>query len=200
MQQQDGATRRKVRTRVRDARVDSGLEARCIDSARHLSDGFRQTAPPFALEPLLKHFEVMQVRERPLDRDACLRFDSGRLFIEVNSLYSVACRRAAIAHEIGHLIVSRCTRDGESHWGHCDRRIENLCDRLAVELLAPSWAVRLYLGTNRRLGGSECSIKKLILRRSAATFGLPAEMMALRGFKHGKGADVSVKVIDRSSL
>jgi len=156
------------------------LEARCIKAARHLSGVFRRSSPPFSLEPLLDHFEVTQVRERPLDIDACLRFDSGKFFIEVNSLYSLACRRAAIAHEIGHLIVSQCTRDGNPDWGHHDETIENLCDRIARELLAPAWAIRRYLRCSKRLWGTRDSLEKPIIRKAAALFGLPVETISLR--------------------
>lgn len=153
--------------------VDADLEARCVSAARRLSDGFRKSAPPFCLEPLLKHFEVRRVRERPLDRDACLRVDSGGLFIEVNSLYSLSCRRAAIAHEIGHLIVDCCTREGNSEWGCHDKGIESLCDRLAAELLAPMWAIRRYLGRAR-------SEDRQRSRKAASIFAVPVEILSLR--------------------
>src|SRR5271157_1031739 len=131
--------------------MDAKLEERCIDAARQLTDQFRQSSPPFSVQPLLNHFEVRQVRERPLDRDACLKLDSGGLFIEVNSLYPAAVRRMGVAHEIGHLIVGDCSQRGCLDWGHHDKGIEDLCDRLAGLLLAPSWAVRRYLRANNKV-------------------------------------------------
>jgi len=159
-------------------RLGGRWEARCVDTARRLSDGFRHSLPPFPLEPLLEHFEVREVRERALDRDACLYLDAGGLFVEVNSLYSLACRRAAIAHEIGHLIVDRCTPEKNSHWGCLNKGVEDLCDRLAAELLAPAWAVRRYLASER-LGGRPHSSKRLTLRKAAAIFGVPAGILSL---------------------
>src|SRR5882672_3687658 len=125
--------------------IDARLERRCLIAAEGLTNEFRRSVPPFSLDPLLKHFEIARVTERPLDRDACLKQSSEGLYIEVNSLYSKAIRRVGVAHEIGHLIVNQCLPSGHSHWGHHDRRLENLCDRLAVVLLAPRWAIRRFL-------------------------------------------------------
>jgi len=163
---------------VAKKRLGSRLEARCVDTARRLSDGFRRSVPPFSLEPLLEHFEVREVRERPLDRDACLCLDTGGLFIEVNSLYSLPCRRAAIAHEIGHLIVDWCAPERSSHWRYHNKGVEKLCDRLAAELLAPAWAVRRFLGSER-LGSRPHLRKRLKLTNAAAVFGVPAEILLL---------------------
>jgi hypothetical protein len=160
--------------------MDARLEERCIDAARQITDRFRQSAPPFPLQPLLNHFEVRQLRERPLDCDACLRLDSGGLFIEVNSLYSSAVQRMGIAHEIGHLIVGHCSQRGRLHWGHHDKWIEDLCDQLAGLLLAPSWAVRQYLRVDSKLSRRRDLILKSVLRKAATIFGLPAETVSLR--------------------
>jgi Zn-dependent peptidase ImmA (M78 family) len=160
--------------------MDAKLEERCIHAARQLTDRFRQSAPPFPLQPLLNHFEVRQVRERPLDRDACLKLDSAGLFIEVNSLYSSPVRRMGIAHEIGHLIVDHCSQRGCLHWGHHDKWIEDLCDQLAGLLLAPSWAVRQYLRVDSKLSHHRDLILKPVLRKAATIFGLPVETVSLR--------------------
>jgi hypothetical protein len=160
--------------------MDAKLEERCIAAARQLTERFRQSTPPFSLQPLLEHFEVMQVRERPLDRDACLKLDSGGLFIEVNSLYSKAVRRMGIAHEIGHLIIGHCSKRGYLDWGHHDKWIEDLCDRLAGLLLAPSWAVSKYLRVDGKLSRRRDLILKPVLRKAAMIFGLPVETVSLR--------------------
>jgi Zn-dependent peptidase ImmA (M78 family) len=160
--------------------MNSTLEVRCVNTANRLSEQFRRTNPPFPLEPLLQHFKVTEVRERPLDRDACLRLDSGGFLIEVNSLYPPAVRRLGIAHEIGHLIVSHCSQHGHSHWGHHDKRIEDLCDRLAGLLLAPDWAVCWYLRRDRRPSGRRGRIGKPTLRRVASAFGMPVKAMSCR--------------------
>src|SRR2546425_10805515 len=164
---------------IRDGapRMDATLEARCIRAAQRLSERSGQSDPPISLQPLLEHFKVMQVRERPLDRDACLRLDSGDLIIEVNSLYTAARRRFGIAHEIGHLIIDQCSRTGRSHWGHDNTIIENLCDRLAGQLLAPDWAIRRYLRSDRKLGGPRNSARKPTLKGVASTFGITVKAM-----------------------
>jgi hypothetical protein len=118
-------------------RTDAGLERRCFAEVEELAKEFRLSEPPFSWGPLLRYFQITRVTERPLDRDACLKQGPEGLYIEVNSLYSKSVRRMGIAHEIGHLIVSQCSAPGNSHWGHHDGRIEDLCDRLAVILLAP---------------------------------------------------------------
>jgi hypothetical protein len=177
---QNGATQGKARAKAKDVRVQRSLEERCIGVAQQLADRFRQSVPPFSLQPLLEHFEVRQVRERPLDRDACLKLDSGGLFIEVNSLYPAAVRRIGIAHEIGHLIVGHCSRPERSHWGHHDKWIEDLCDHLAGLLLAPSWAIRSYLRVGGQLSRRGGLIPRPVLRKAATIFGLPVETISLR--------------------
>jgi Zn-dependent peptidase ImmA (M78 family) len=160
-------------------RMDATLEARCVGTAQRLSERFAQSAPPISLRPLLEHFEVMQVRERPLDREACLKLDTDGLIIEVNSLHTALRRRLGIAHEIGHLIVSCCSQDGHSHWGHYDNRIENLCDRLARQLLVPDWAIWQYLGQDQKVNSRRHTGKRS-LRQAASIFGIPVATMALR--------------------
>jgi len=154
------------------------MERRCLTTAENLASEFRHYTPPFSLGPLLKHFEIARVTERPLDRDACLKRGSEGLYIEVNSLYPMAIRRMAIGHEIGHLIVSQSSTGGHSHWGHYDKRIEDLCDRLAVVLLAPSWAVSRFLEHKHvtHLDG----FGKSILKEAALFFGMPTEMISPR--------------------
>jgi hypothetical protein len=119
-------------------RIDTRLERRCLAEAEELAREFQNSEAPLSLGPLLRHFQITRVTERPLDRDACLKRGPQGLYIEVNSLYSKSVRRMGIAHEIGHLIVSQCSAPGNSHWGHHDKRIEDLCDRLAGILLAPT--------------------------------------------------------------
>lgn len=157
----------------------SALETRCLAAAESLANRFRRSSPPFSLEPLLEHFGVTHVRERPLDRDACLKWDSGRLVIEVNSLYSLAFRRAAIAHEIGHLIVAQCSGNGGYHWGHDDKEVEILCDRLAGELLAPNWAVCRYTANTTAGGTGRRSRKRASLRKAASIFRVPVETLRM---------------------
>src|SRR5882724_3369028 len=112
-------------------KMDTALELRCIDTVRELTRLFADTAPPFSLDPLTEYLGVSEVRERLLDRDARLIDESGRLVIEVNSLFPAVRRRLSVAHEIGHLIVNRCSTDDRVSWGCHSSAIESLCTRLA---------------------------------------------------------------------
>ena len=119
--------------------MDCLLETRCLELARELCKGYADQRPPFPFDGLLERFGITAVRERPLDRDARLVRQSGKLVIEVNSLYPQARQRFSIAHELGHLIVDRCSATPDEHWGKNDPTIETLCDRLASEILSPDW-------------------------------------------------------------
>jgi hypothetical protein len=177
-----GSQSEKLSGVLRKSRADTKLEARCIKAANQLSERFRPASPPFPLEPLLEHFKITEVRERPLDRDAWLRVNAGGFFIEVNILYPPPVRRFGIAHEIAHLIVSNCSRGGHTHWGHHDVRVEDLCDRLAGLLLAPDWAVCRYLGQDGRSNLCRGRTGKRTLRSAASLFGIPVKAMSFRAF------------------
>src|SRR5258708_1079676 len=124
--------------------MNSLLAARCIDEVRELTRLYLGSSPPSSLTPLVEHFGIAEVRETPLHRHARLFLQSSPLFIEVNSLFPSARRRLSIAHEIGHLIVDRCSTDSKGSWGREDPAIEALCDRLAGGILAPDWALRKH--------------------------------------------------------
>lgn len=157
------------------------LRARCLCTANRLSRGFEASTPPFPLQPLLDHFDVTYVRKRPLDRDACLKLDAGELVIEVNSLYSSVVQRFSIAHEVGHLVVSQCSRGERSGWERQDDEwIEGLCDQLAGRLLAPDWAIFKYLGNQVAQNDSHSCISKASLQRAAVKFAVPLRVMAMR--------------------
>jgi hypothetical protein len=139
-QRQSDGKRTSILLEPEPLNIDTRLERRCLAKVEELAKEFRDSEPPFSLGPLLRYFQITRVTERPLDRDACLKRGPQGLYIEVNSLYSKSVRRMGIAHEIGHLIVSQCSAPGNSLGGHHDKRIEDLCDRLAAILLAPSRA------------------------------------------------------------
>jgi Zn-dependent peptidase ImmA (M78 family) len=158
------------------------LESDCLCAARELSRLFARSTPPFCASWLAERFGVSEVRERPLDRDARLIRESGRLFIEVNSLFPNTRRRLSIAHEIGHLIVDRCSPMGQSHWGHENPIIESLCDRLAEHLLAPDWAVRVHFQNEPELSAWQHPIRCSSVLTGAAKFGISVDAMASRVF------------------
>ena len=162
--------------------IEAGLEQRSVAFATRLTDRLRYRSLPFPLTPLLDYFEINDVRERPLDRDACLRVASGSFLIEVNSLYPLSVRRLGIAHEIGHLVVERCVRNGQSSLGkHCDPRIEGMCDRVARLLLTPDWALSLYLRRYRdHANRAKRQAPKPTITNAAKAFGIPEKAMRLR--------------------
>ena len=156
------------------------LEAKCLDLARELAQSYSDLAPPFSLQPLIEHFGIERVRERPLDRDACLRAESGRLFIDVNSMYPLVRRRLSIAHEIGHLIVKECSP--EELWGNADPATEALCNRLAGTLLAPELALRRYFESASTLSDWQDPIRCSTVVAAASAFGISVDAMAARVF------------------
>jgi hypothetical protein len=162
--------------------MNTGLELDCIDAARKLSHLFINATPPFSVDPLAKHFGVSEVRERPLDRDACLTRESGRLVIEVNSLFPRVRQRLSVAHEIGHLIVDYCSPDRGSHWGHYDSEVESLCNRLAGQLLAPDWALRRHFEQDCGLADWRHSIRCSTILAAASKFGISVDAAASRIF------------------
>lgn len=115
--------------------MESQLESRCIEYLRELSRLYGGSTLSCSLTALLEHFEIAEVRERPLDCDARLVRQFGRLIIEVSSLHPRARQPLSVAHELGHLIVDRCSATPNRHWGKDDPTIESLCDRLASTIL-----------------------------------------------------------------
>lgn len=156
------------------------LEARCLDLARELAQSYSDLTPPFSLKPLIEHFGIEGVRERPLDRDACLRAEAGRLFIDVNSMYPLVRRRLSIAHEIGHLIVKECSP--EVPWGDADPATEALCNRLAGTLLVPELALKRYFESASTLGDWQHPIRCSTVVAAASAFGISVDAMAARVF------------------
>ena len=179
--------------------MDACLTSRCMELADELTQLYSRSSPPFPLAPLIECFGVAEVRERPLDRDACLRFESGLLFIDVNSLYPLVRRRLSIAHEIGHLIVERCSSDsnGDSHWGHQDPAIEALCDRLAGQLLAPEWALRQHFDGEQILADWHSPIRCSTIIGTASRFGISVDAAASRIFCELRLAPDAVAIIWR---
>jgi len=162
--------------------MNTGLELDCIDAARKLSHLFINATPPFSVDPLAKHFGVSEVRERPLDRDACLTRESGRLVIEVNSLFPKVRQRLSVAHEIGHLIVDFCSPNSGSNWGHDDHEVESLCNRLAGQLLAPDWALRRHFEQDCGFADWRHPIRCSTILAAATKFGISIDAIASRIF------------------
>jgi Zn-dependent peptidase ImmA (M78 family) len=162
--------------------MDQLLEARCLEFARELCGAYSDECPPFPLERLLKRFGVAAVRERPLDRDACLRLESGRIFIDVNIMYPLVRRRLSIAHEIGHLIVNEFS-PREALGSHSeDPAIESLCNRLASSLLVPHDAVVEYFDRQQTLGDWQERIRCATVLGAASRFGVSVDAVASRVF------------------
>src|ERR1700730_4263054 len=132
--------------------METQFASECLKHAQEVANLYRGSSPPFCLETLANHLGVAGIRERPLDRDACIRSESGQIFIDVNCMYSLARRRLSIAHEIGHLIIDQCSAERSRQWGSDSSWIEALCNRLAGSLLVPEWALVRHFGDARTLG------------------------------------------------
>src|SRR5260370_32887497 len=139
--------------------MNSQLESRCIALARELTQLHTGSIPPFSLHPLVQHFGITEVRERPLDRDARLIREAGQLFIEVNGLFPLVRRRLSIAHEIGHMIVSRCSGVAVGQRRHEDPFTEAFCNQLAGRLLAPDWALEAYFESETELADWRSNVR-----------------------------------------
>jgi Zn-dependent peptidase ImmA (M78 family) len=181
------------------AAMDADLAPRCFEFARELSQLYLNSTPPYSLKPLVEHFGVCDIRERPLDRDACLISESGRLFIDVNSLYPLVRKRLSIAHEIGHLIVERCSPERTTLGIDEDPGIEGLCNRLAAQLLAPDWALRRSLSSERAFSNWQIPIRCATVLRAASEFGISVDAIASRIFSELSWAQETVSVIWRYS-
>jgi Zn-dependent peptidase ImmA (M78 family) len=119
-----------------------GLLKRCTEVARNLAPLYQLKHSPFASPELLDKFDIYQVRERLLDRDARLILQDGRAIIEVNSLFSEERHRFSVAHEIGHIILNECVGRDRFTVSHGDPAEESCCDRVAEILVATKELVR----------------------------------------------------------
>jgi Zn-dependent peptidase ImmA (M78 family) len=104
------------------------------------------------------------------------------LIIEVNSLFPLVRRRLSIAHEIGHLIVDRCSSEPNAYWGHEDPAIEALCNRLAGQLLAPDWALEEYFESEYGLADWRKKVRCSTIIGTACRFGISVDAVASRIF------------------
>src|SRR4030095_779381 len=87
--------------------VGRGLEVQIMDDVRAITKDYSSKSPPFNILPLLSMFDVGAVRERLLDRDARLIKVERGFMIEINSACSKVRKRMSLAHELGHLLISR---------------------------------------------------------------------------------------------
>jgi len=156
------------------------IQDSCLSTAKSLTSDMGWADPPFPVQPLLDKFNISEVRERPLNGDARLVYRDGRLIIEVNPLFPPNRRRLSIAHELGHLILNRCSGRDVLFADHGDPVSERLCDRIAGELLAPEWAVRRFFEATPSLAPWQEPVRCSTLIRAAVAFGISVDAMACR--------------------
>jgi Zn-dependent peptidase ImmA (M78 family) len=181
----------------RSPRSPRSLWESCLQITGSLRSTYESEVPPFSLRGILEHFEVDEVRERLLDRDARLLVDGGRIVIEVNLLFPKVRRRLSIAHEIAHMIVNECAGRARLSISHGDPEEEALCNRLAGELLAPAWALRGYLERSPELLAQEDSIRCSTVFRAAAAFGVSVDVICRRIFQDLRLAPPKIAIIWR---
>jgi hypothetical protein len=182
-----------------DPTATADLEALCITAAKSIARGYQDSGPPFDVRPLLDHFNISEVRERPLDRDARLVFQNGRLAIEVNPLFPANRRRLSVAHELGHILINQCSGADVLCADHDDPASESLCNRLAGELLAPQSAVTRYFERNPALGAWQDPVRCSSLVSAAKAFGISIDAMACRVFHDLKMQRNAVALVWRHS-
>lgn len=136
--------------------------------------------PPISLSPLLRHFKVLDVRQRVLSCDARLIRDGAHLSIEVNSLSPRVRQRFSVAHELAHLILAG-SNVVPTH-AEANRALEALCDHIAGELLVPLPVLMDFL-----TGRGKRAVQETVTCRSvldaAREFGVSVDLMARRMFK-----------------
>jgi Zn-dependent peptidase ImmA (M78 family) len=119
-----------------------------IQRARSIFSGVARSFPPTDLAAAAVNMGVREIRYVPLYIDGRVVQEGGRYVIEVNSRGPQVRKRFTIAHELGHLILSRSGALGCStiatrgrRVDKSDQREEELCDAVAKELLVPiEWA------------------------------------------------------------
>lgn len=89
-------------------------------------------------------------------------------------------RRLSIAHEIGHLIVNKCSLQEAGF--ECDPDIEAFCTHLAANLLAPDWAVKAYFGRQREIADWRNKVGCLAILGAATEFGMSVDAISSRVF------------------
>jgi hypothetical protein len=161
--------------------VDDAFKGRCVAAAAELASTYSRGSPPFDLQPLQRHYNVGEVRERLLDRDAQLLAVDGAYTIEVNSAVSGARRRMSLAHEFGHLIVNEVA-GGDSFANHSNPEIERLCNAVAGELICPEAAIVRHFSRQQSLSTWSEPIRCQTVIDAALTFGVSVDLMARRVF------------------
>jgi len=156
------------------------LKERCIKEAKSIGYEFQGSTPPFDIGRVLRRFDIHEVRERPIDRDARLVLHDGRLVVELNPLFPKTRRRLSIAHEIGHSLINQCSGKDLLCTDHNDPAAESLCNRLAGELLAPDWAIRKYFEENQGLDSWQESVRCFTLLTAAKAFELSVDAITCR--------------------
>jgi IrrE N-terminal-like domain len=160
--------------------LTDAVKAQCLSAANTVTREYKDQRPPFSVERLFAHFGVSEIRERPIDCDARLVFQTGRLVIEVNSLSPRNRRRLSIAHELGHVLLNQFTGRDALCSDHSDPVSESFCDRLAGELLAPDWAIHRYFQENPPLARWQQTVRCSTILSAAKAFEISVDALMCR--------------------
>lgn len=126
--------------------------------ARSLIKRSGQVEPPFKLELVLKSLNA-EVRAVPLSNGARLLYRHNRSTILVKKDINQREQRLSIAHECAHIVFRKAVEKriddvklqrAVFRWGSSSRQ-EQLCDRLAEEMLMPLSWVRATASSSRGL-------------------------------------------------
>jgi len=129
--------------------VESAIERLCRDLRAQIQEralpGLGASGPPYEPEKAAFCLGVAECRLGSIREDAILVEEANKLCLIVKREASRQRRRFSIAHEVGHLLI----------WKACGKRarvprraytarseIETLCNKIAIEFLAPLEEVR----------------------------------------------------------
>jgi Zn-dependent peptidase ImmA (M78 family) len=161
--------------------LDENLKGRCLELAREISRAYSAAPPPFDLNELFARYNVTNVRETILDRDAHLLLQPEGFSIEVNSTVSAARRRMSIAHELAHLVINEAAHSN-SFDEHAGPVIEKFCNQIAGELLCPEVPIRRYFAKETQLGDWKRPIRCQTVIDAARDFAVSVDVMTRRVF------------------
>ncbi len=112
------------------------------------------------LESVIRKLGVAEIVEEELPFDGGIFEISGKLIVKLNSLSSYERRRFTLAHEIGHLVLSRGLKGARECKN--DAELERACNVIATELLMPAGEVFSFV---RQLGGPSTENLRVLGRK-----------------------------------
>jgi Zn-dependent peptidase ImmA (M78 family) len=188
-------TRRRTPRSLLESLSLRTLELIATARAKSLVDSVELTGPPVPIRTLARKKRVTRLIERPLEQDALLLCYQDHYLVAVDSRTTRTRRSFSIAHELGHVLMLESTLAGGHAWladpsawpmkvecrgsarplaisSSSSSLLEDICDRLAGELLMPK---KFFLPRARELEPSIASLRVL-----ATQFDVSPQAVVLR--------------------